>query len=125
MTSTQAKHSKPEIKRLKYRSGMLERGMRPKDLPLRIWNGDEIPAEVKTAIKKERLAHLGGVHGDPTAGYPMEYNYAHMYFGSGDAVEITFYNRGITLFLSEEEWIKRIHRVFSKLDVIIRQGEET
>jgi|GEM_PF-1528524 len=125
MTMSRTKHSQNELLRIKYRTGMLERGMKPKDLPLRIWTGNEIPAEVKTAIKKERLARLGGVHGDPMAGYPVEYGYLHMFFGSRETIEITFYNRGITLFLSDEEGIKRIHRVFCKLDMIVRRDEES
>ncbi len=33
-----------------------------------------------------------------------------------DAVEIEVFNRGITLFTSDDERVRRIHRVLCKLD---------
>ena len=33
-----------------------------------------------------------------------------------DTVEIAVFNRGITLFMSDDERVRRIHRVLCKLD---------
>jgi hypothetical protein len=33
-----------------------------------------------------------------------------------DTVEITVFNRGIMLFMSDDEQVRRIHRVLCKLD---------
>ncbi len=35
---------------------------------------------------------------------------------TGDSVEITVFNRGITLLVSDDERVRRIHRVLCTLD---------
>lgn len=104
-----------DLEQIEYRRGMLEKGMKPKDLPVKIWRGAEIPPDVRTAINAENLLNHGGVYGDKKAGDPMEYDNLKLVL-TDDAVEITVFNRGITLFVSDDERIRRIHRVLCKLD---------
>jgi len=104
-----------DLEQIEYRRGMLEKGMKPKDLPVKIWRGAEIRADVRAAINAENLLNLGGVYGDKKAGDPMEYDNLKLVL-TDDTVEITVFNRGITLFVSDDERVRRIHRVLCKLD---------
>jgi len=103
------------LEQVEYRWGMLEAGMRPEDLPVKTWRGAKIPAEVRKSINTEDLLNLGGVYGDKDAGDPIEYDHLRLTL-TDDVVEIEFFNRGITLFMTDDEKVKRIHRVLCKLD---------
>jgi hypothetical protein len=35
--------------------------MKPKDLPVKVWRGAKIPADVRKAVNEENLLNLGGV----------------------------------------------------------------
>lgn len=104
-----------DLEQIEYRRGMLERGMKPDTLPVKIWRGAEIPADVRGAINAEDLLNLGGVYGDKKAGDPMEYDNLKLVL-TDDTVEITVFNRGMALFMSDDERVRRIHRVLCKLD---------
>lgn len=101
--------------RIEYRKGMLEGSMRAENLPLKVWWGGEIPADVRAAVNEEDLLKLGGVYGDRDAGAPVEYDHVRLIL-TEDAVDITVFNRGITLFTSDDEKVRRIHRVLCELD---------
>jgi len=105
----------PNLEQIEYRWGLLDKGMKPESLPARVWHGEEIPLEVRKAIRDEGLFQLGGVYGDPDIGDPVEYDHLKLIL-TGDTVEITVFNRGITLFVSDDERLRRIHRVLCKLD---------
>ena len=100
---------------IEYRKGMLEEGMKPDDLPVKVWRGAKITADVRKAINEENLLNLGGVFGDKNAGDPVEYDHLKLVL-TDDTVEIAVFNRGITLFMSDDERVRRIHRVLCKLD---------
>ena len=55
------------------------------------------------------------VYGDKSVGDPAEYDNLKLVL-TDDTVEITVFNRGITLFMSDDERVRRIHRVLCKLD---------
>ena len=57
----------------------------------------------------------GGVYGDKNAGDPVEYDHLKLVL-TDDTVEITVFTRGIALFMSDDERVRRIHRVLCKLD---------
>lgn len=104
-----------DLEQIEYRRGMLESGMKPSDLPVKIWRGAEIPIEVRKSVDEEDILNLGGVYGDKDAGDPVEYDHLRLVL-TDDAVEIEVFNRGITLFTTDDEKVKRIHRVLCKLD---------
>ncbi len=104
-----------DLEQIEYRRGMLERGMKPNTLPVKIWRGAKIPADMRAAVSGEDLLNLGGVYGNKNAGDPMEYDYLKLILPD-DTVEITVYNRGIALLMLDNERIRRIHRVLCKLD---------
>lgn len=104
-----------DLQRIEYRRGLLKRGKKPAGLPVQVWRGTEIPPAVRTAIDTENLLGLGGNYGDKQAGDPAEYDHLKLVLTDA-AVEITVYNRGIALFLTDDERIRRIHRVMCKLD---------
>lgn len=105
-----------DLERIEYLRGMLGKRMKPDTLPVKIWRGAEIPADVRAAVNTENLLNLGGVYGDNKAGDPVEYDNLKLFL-TDDTVEITVFNRGIALFMSDDERIRRIHRVLCKLDV--------
>ena len=116
-----------DLEKIEYRKGMLEKGMKPENLPFKVWQGAEISADVRTAVNKEDLLNLGGVHGDRSIGDPTEYDHLKLILtpasrdargaGRDNTVAITVLNRGITLFTSDDEKVRRIHRVLCKLDL--------
>jgi len=104
-----------DLERIEYRHGMLESGMKPGDLPARTWHGAKIPVEVRKSVNEEDILNLGGVYGNKDAGDPVEYDHLRLVL-TDDVVEIEVFNRGITLFTTGDEKVKRIHRVLCKLD---------
>jgi hypothetical protein len=104
-----------DLEQIEYRQGMLEKGMKPEDLSVKVWRGSKIPADVYAAVNTENLLNLGGVYGDKKSGDPVEYDNLKLVL-TDDTVEITVFNRGIALFMSDDERIRRIHRVLCKLD---------
>ena len=108
------------LEQIEYCRGMLAKGMKPETLPVKTWRGAESPADVRGVINAEDLLNLGGVYGDKKAGDPMEYDNLKLVL-TDDTVEITVINRGIALFMSDDERIRRIYRVLCKLD---GSGEE-
>ena len=104
-----------DLEKIEYRRGMLEPGMKADDLAVRTWRAAEIPAEVRKSINEQDILKLGGVYGDRDAGDPVEYDHLRLVL-TDDVVEIEVFNRGITLFTTDDERVKRIHRVLCKLD---------
>jgi hypothetical protein len=104
-----------ELKQIEYCQGMLEKSMKPDSLPVKVWHGAKIPVDVMKAINEENLFKLGGIYGDKTAGDPMEYDHLKLIL-TNNTVEITVFNRGTTLLMSDDEQVGRIHRVLCKLD---------
>jgi hypothetical protein len=104
-----------DLEQIEYRKGMLENGMKPDVLPMKAWRGAKIPAEIRKAINEEDILNLGGVYGDENAGDPVEYDHLRLVL-TDDTVEITVFNRGIMLFTTDNERVRRIHRVLCKLE---------
>lgn len=104
-----------DLEQIEYRKGMLEKGMKPEKLPVKTWRGAQIPADVRAAVNAEDLLNLGGVYGDRNVGDPVQYDNLRLIL-TDDIVEITVFNRGITLFTSDDEVVQRIHRVLCKLE---------
>ena len=103
-----------DLEQIEYRRGMLESGMKPDDLPINTLRGAKIPADVRKSINEEDIRNLGGVYGDKDVGDPVEYDHLRLIL-TDDVVEIEVFNRGITLFMTDDEKVKRIHRVLCKL----------
>ncbi len=104
-----------DIERVEYRRGMLESRDKRDALPVRTWTAAELPESARNSIQEEGILDLGGVYGDPDAGDPVEYDQLRL-VGPDGVVEIEFFNRGITLFMTDDERFRRIHRVLCNLD---------
>jgi hypothetical protein len=104
-----------DLGQIEYRRGMIEPGMKVDDLSIRTWRGAKIPAEVRKSINEEDILNLGDVYGDKDAGDPVEYDHLRLVL-TDNVVEIEVFNRGITLLMTDDEKVKRIHRVLCKLD---------
>ena len=103
------------LEQIEYCRGMLEDGMKPSDIPARTWRREQIPTEVLKSINDEGILDLGGIYGDKDVGDPVEYDHLRLILPD-EIIEIEFFNRGITLFMTDDEKVKRIHRVLCKLD---------
>jgi hypothetical protein len=64
-----------DLEQIEYRKRMIEKGMKTADLPVKVWRGAKIPAEVRKAVNEENLLNLGGVYGDKRAGDPVKYDH--------------------------------------------------
>jgi len=104
-----------DLEQIEYRWGMLEKGMKPENLPVKVWRGAKIPADVRKAVNEENLLNLGGVYGDKRVGDPGEYDQLKLAL-TNDTVEIIVFNRGIMMFISDDERVRGIHRVLCRLD---------
>lgn len=104
-----------DLERIELRQGMLERGMKPESLPMTVRRGARIPAEVRKAINEENVLNLGGVYGDKRLGAPVQYDQLRLIL-TDDTVEITVFNRGIMLLMSDDERMRRIHRALGRLE---------
>ena len=102
-----------DLKAVELRCGMLIHAMQPEDLPAKSWHAPGIPAVIEKALIEEDLFSLGGIYGDRNAGIPVEYDNMRL-VTAGGTVEITVFNRGITLFMTDDERVQRIHRVLCK-----------
>jgi len=56
-----------DLEEIEYRKGMLEKGMKPDSLPVKVWRGAKMTAEVRKGVNEEDLLNLGGVYGDKNA----------------------------------------------------------
>jgi hypothetical protein len=95
---------------------MLKAGAKADKLPVKTWRGVEIPEDVLKAIHEEGILELGGIYGYKEAGDPIQYDHLKLILANG-VVDIKFFNRAITLFMTDNEKLRRIHRVLCKLDM--------
>ena len=71
------------LEEIEYRHGMIEKDMKSENLPVKVWRGAKIPPDTRKAIHEENLLNLGGVHGDKSAGDPVEYDHLKLFIGKG------------------------------------------
>ena len=93
-----------------YRSGMLRKVADAENVAVRSFSAPDIPQAILASIAEERAGSLGGVHGDPSWGKPIQYDRL-VIDHSGERIDIRVYNRAIQLFAGDSETIRRIHRL--------------
>lgn len=47
-----------DLEQIEYRKGMIEKGMKPADLPVKVWHGARIPAKIREAITRRTCSTL-------------------------------------------------------------------
>jgi len=104
-----------DIEKIEYRHGLLEKGKQATDLPVKIWRGSQINAEIIRSLHNEDILNLGGVYGNKNIGDPPEYDYLKIIL-TDDDVQIEFFKRGLSLLTSDSETYRRIHRFLCILD---------
>jgi len=60
-----------DLEQIEYRRGMLEKGKKSKDLPIKVWRVSKFHADVGAAISAENLLNLRDVYGDKKASDPV------------------------------------------------------
>jgi hypothetical protein len=93
---------------------------RKSSVPLVAFEAPTIPPEVLAVCDANRITELKGTFGDPMLGAPIQYDYLTISGGS-NRTSIELFNRAIVLFMSDDEDVKRIHRVMS----LIQRHAET
>ena len=81
------------IERVSYRTGFVKRLREAAHLPAITFGTADLPEDV-LALVDAHLLDLGGTHGDPSAGDPIQYDELHIEHDQGE-VEIVVYNRAI------------------------------
>jgi hypothetical protein len=89
-------------------------------LPFAAWSGERIPEMVREAVRRERLDELDGTYGHPDVGDPIQYDQLRLTLRDR-LVEIEVFNRAIFLFSTEDETLKRIHRVLCQLEDLMHR----
>jgi len=85
-----------DIEAISYTAGLLECGMRPSDLPIKIFKGTALTSGILKLLQQTNILNCARTYGDESAGYPLEYDRLTIEL-TDDTVEITFFNRGITI----------------------------
>ena len=105
------------IERVSYWSGFVKRVRESRHLPAITFGAYDLPEDV-VALVDAHLLDLGGTHGDPQAGDPIQYDELRIERDQG-AVKIVVYNRAILLFTTDSEAVKRVHEVCCRLDDLV------
>lgn len=99
-----------ELAKITYDRGMCSRlPPGPGDLNRSKWEAPFIPDGILWSLEREGILDLSGLWGDPAVGDPIEVDIIRVR-GRGVGADVTFYNRGITLFQTDAEEARRIHR---------------
>lgn len=97
-----------DIVNVSYQSAMLRTIGEADRVPVHRFSAPDIPAEILKAIRVERGEALGGVHGDPSWGEPIQFDRL-VIERTRRTTDIRVYNRAIQLFTKDSETIRRIH----------------
>jgi len=102
-----------DIEAILYTAGLLERGMHPPDLPVKIFKGTTLTSSIREVLQQTNILNRAGTYGDESVGYPLEYDMLTIEL-TDDTVEIKFFNRGITILTTNDDKLRRIHRSVCK-----------
>src|SRR3989475_5145087 len=100
----------PDIVSVSYQSAMLRTVADAERVPVHKFSAPDIPSEVLEAIRSERGEALGGAHGDPSWGEPIQFDRV-VIEQSQRTTDIRVYNRAIQLFMKDSEMLRRVHRL--------------
>lgn len=78
-----------DLEQIEFRKGMLENGMKPDVLPVKIWRGGKISEEIRKAINEEDILNLGGVYGDENASEVVSDEFDAAVVASSEALEVS------------------------------------
>ncbi|MGM0367098.1 MAG: hypothetical protein ACQEP2_00785 [Actinomycetota bacterium] len=99
-----------QVKRVKFKSGLVKSQAQVENLPVSTWKWKEIPKKLRDLLKKDKPWELSGSYGDPTVATPIEYEKI-TFIGRENSEIIEFWNLGAVFFTSENtEELRRIFR---------------
>jgi hypothetical protein len=79
-----------------------------------VFEAAEVPQDIQQSFTNERIEELRGEFGLPGVGEPEQVDFLKVTAG-GETWEIRVLNRAITLFVQDNEEIRRLHRFFGVL----------
>lgn len=75
-----------------------------------------VTGRIIESLDAEGILALKNRYGDPTVGEPVEVDRLEIDFeGGGPSHEVTVFNRGLTLMLTDDADVRRLHRFFGVL----------
>ena len=81
----------------------------------------DIPASVLSSLDEEHVLEYEGDSGDPSWGEPIEVDWVEIDVDDRTQT-IRLFNRGIFLFNTDSEDVRRLHRFFQVLQGAAKQG---
>ena len=103
------------ISKVTYQHGLVRSLKEVNGLQEVVFSGKEILPDILAAVEENHILEAGGTYGDSEVGEPIQYDHLLIEHSTGQ-VEITFYNRGISLAFGDSETERRIHRLCCVLD---------
>jgi len=88
------------------------------------WIAPYIPYEILNGLEREHVLDYEGDSGDPDWGTPIEVDWV-VVAADGGIRSIRMFNRGIMLFQSDSEDVRRLHRFFEVLKKAARNKAMT
>jgi hypothetical protein len=83
--------------------------------PSAIFESPDIPAHILRAFADNPILDASGTYGDQRAGDPIQYE-SLCVVHDGGTTSIEFFNRAIALVFTDDELLRRIHRVIYAID---------
>ena len=104
------------IMRIEYKEGMLSSLKDSAACESKVFEAPNIPTSVLKTLEENKILEAGGRYGDPTMGDPIQYEWLKILTTEAE-IKIEFFNRAITLFTTDSELVRRLHRFLCSLDV--------
>lgn len=102
--------SLPQVARITLETGFQRRQGSRADLKKLNFAGEAVTTAMRCAILDNRITELSGDYGDPTVGAPIQVDRLEIEHDAG-TTRITVYNRAIMLVHTDDEVMRRLHRV--------------
>ena len=99
------------LARIDYRWGMCQSLDSLDSLKSAEWIAPNIPYEILNSLEREHVLDYEGDSGDSDWGTPIEVDWV-VVASDGGIQSIRMFNRGIMLFQSDSEDVRRLHRFF-------------
>ncbi len=109
------------ISRISYRWGMCASVDAADSLNHAEWAAPDIPRNVLHSLDQEHVLDYEGDSGDPSWGEPIEVDWVEIDV-DGRIQSIRLFNRGIFLFNTDSEDVRRLHRFFQVLQGAAKRG---
>lgn len=100
----------PQVTRITLETGFQRRPGDAAELKKLTFEGAAVTEALRRAVLDNRITELEGEYGDPAVGSPMQVDRLEIEYDAG-TTRITVYNRAIMLVHTDDEQMRRLHRI--------------